>query len=127
MGASLHNNDGSRSVTMARSMLDRWTPDHTNATSPLRINAQSRATNTTRYLYKGDYLKLKSARLTYAAPKSFVNKFKANAASIYVQAENSFILCALKNYDPEMTTSGYRHVDRYPTAATYTLGLSVRF
>ena len=127
LGASYHNNDGSRGTVMDRTMLDRWTPDHTDAKNPLRINAQSRATNTTRYLYKGDYLKLKSARLSYSAPGKFTKLFKASAASVYVQAENAFILCALKNYDPEMTTSGYRHVDRYPTAATYTVGVSVRF
>lgn len=127
MGASLHNNDGSYSVVMDRSMLDRWTPDHKDAANPLRINGQSRATNTTRYLYKGDYLKLNSARLTWAVPNRFAKAMKAVSASAYLQAENAFILCALKNYDPEMTTSGYRQQDRYPTAATFTLGFSIRF
>ena len=127
MGSSLHNNDGSYGVVMDRSMLDRWTPDHRDALNPLRINGQARATNTTRYLYKGDYLKLKSARLSYSAPQKYVKAIKASYASVYLQAENALILCALKNYDPEMTTSGYRLPDRYPTAATYTIGLAIRF
>ena len=127
IGASYHRNDGSRTVVMSKEMLDRWTPDHTKASNPLRINAQSRATNTTRYLYKGDYLKLKTARLMYDTPKVFNKKLKITAASVYVQGENIGQLCALKNYDPELSHSGYRHVDRYPTAATYTLGVVVKF
>ena len=127
LGAIRQANDGSSNYTIARSQLDRWTPDHRNAANPLRIYGGSLDTRSDRYLTKGDYLKLKNVKLTWHVHKELYSKLKMSNAWVYVQAENPFVWCAFKHYDPEMSTAGYREADRYPSACTVTLGISVRF
>ena len=127
LGAIRQANDGSTNYTIARSQLDRWTPDHTTATSPLRIYGGNLDTRSDRYLTKGDYLKLKTVKLTWHVHKQIYTKLKMTNAWVYLQAENPFVICKFKHYDPEMSTAGYREADRYPSACTVTMGISVRF
>ena len=120
--------DGS-SVTnaIAKSQLDRWTPDHTDATAPWRLNGTSTNTIISRFLYKGDYLKVKSLKFRYRVHPHIYRKLGMDFAAITLQAENLCHFSALKDYDPETSVSGYRRSDRYPTSSTYTLGLYIRF
>ena len=127
LGAIRQANDGASNYSIARSQLDRWTPDHREATSPLRLYGGSLDTRSDRYLTKGDYIKLKNVKLTWHVHKEIYSKLKMSNAWVYVQAENPFVICKFKHYDPEMSTAGYREADRYPSACTVTLGVSVRF
>lgn len=127
MGASITANDGAVNYAIATSQLDRWTPDNPEASNPIRVNEQALFTRSTRYIVKGDYLKLKNVKLTYNLPAKAINKARMSRASIYVQAENPLIISALGDYDPEMAVSGYRFADLYPTATTVTVGLNLRF
>lgn len=127
LGAIRQANDGASVYTVASSQLDRWTPDHPVASNPLRIYSGGLDTRSDRYLTKGDYLKVKNVKLTWHVHKELYRKIGMSNAWIYLQAENPFVLCAFKNYDPEMSTAGYREADRYPSACTVTLGISARF
>lgn len=127
MGASIIANDGATHYAIATSQLDRWTPEHVDAANPIRMNESALYTRSTRYLVRGDYLKLKNVKLTYNFPSSLIRKAAMSRASIFIQAENPFVISALGDYDPEMTVSGYRFADLYPTATTVTLGINVRF
>lgn len=119
-------NDGASNNSVAKVQLDRWTPDHTIATSPLRINNSS-VSASTRFLYRGDYLKIKSVKFRYRVHPNFYRKLGMDFASIGVQVENPYVFCAVPDYDPETSVSGYRHSDRYPTSTTYTMSLYIRF
>ncbi len=128
MGQSITQNNGGNNVRAAeRPALDRWTPEHPYATFPIRINTVQGTVSSTRYLYNGDYLKMKNFRLTYNLPKSFLKKIGLRSASVFVQGENLFCWTALDHYDPEMSTTGYRYNDRYPTATTWTGGVRINF
>jgi hypothetical protein len=48
-------------------------------------------------------------------------------AVVYLQVENPVVFAHIKDYDPEMSLTGYRNIDRYPTAATFTGGILVNF
>ena len=127
MGGGIISTDGGSNNSISYTQLDRWTPDHTDATSPLRINNSTIFSRSTRYLVKGDYLKLKSAKVEYRFPSKMTQKAKISRLSIYVQAENPLIWSHFKDYDPEMSMTGYRYYDLYPTASTFTLGINISF
>lgn len=107
--------------------LDRWTPDHIYASSPIRRNGASSTGTSTRFLYKGDYLKLKNIRLQYMFPSSTFRRIGLNSVALYAQVENLFVLTALKGYDPDLQIDGYINSARYPSATTYTVGLNFNF
>lgn len=127
LGSSIISNDGCTNYAISRSQLDRWTPDNIFSDNPMRLNNAALTTRSTRYLVKGDYLKFKNVKLSYRVPSQTVQKLGLEALSVFVQAENPLVFGYLGDYDPEMSTSGYRFADLYPTASTYTLGLNIRF
>lgn len=105
--------------------LDRWTPDNIFASNPIRRNGASSYGTSTRFLHKGDYLKLKSIRLQYLFPSSTFRRIRSVA--LYAQIENLFVLTALKGYDPDLQIDGYINAARYPSATTYSWGLNFNF
>lgn len=85
-----------------------------------------------RFLYNGSYIRLKSASIGYNLPKTLVAKMHMNAARFYVAGYN---LITITNYpgDPEVNTQTISNIgggqDFYtiPQARTVTLGLNIRF
>ncbi len=129
-GRSASKNDGYRDYrSIERDQLDRWTPDNPTGKNPIRVNTSSTwdRYKSSRYLHKGDYLKMKNIKLQYSMPSSFTELLKLSSANVFVQAENLFVLSALKGFDPEISLSGFRYPHQYPTATTYTLGVKVNF
>ncbi len=123
-------NDGYRDYRgIERSQLDRWTPDNMNATNPIRVNSSGTWNRypSSRYLYKGDYLKLKNIKLQYTISSSITDKLKLRGASVFAQAENLWVTTELDGFDPEISLSGFRNPDQYPTATTYTFGVKLNF
>ena len=123
-------NDGYRDYRgIERSQLDRWTPDNPQGTNPIRVNAKGTwdRWRSSRYLYNGNYIKLKNVRLQYTIPRSLVNKVGISSISLFAQAENLWVATELEGYDPEISLSGFRSPDQYPTATTYTGGIKVNF
>lgn len=127
VSASITANDGAYLYAIAESQLDRWTPDNLNASAPLRVNDSDPVTRSTRYLVKGDYIKLKNVQLRYTLPQRAVDFLKLKSVTVFLQAENPLRLAYLKDYDPEMSLTGYRYTDAYPTAAIYTAGVTMNF
>ncbi len=125
--ATFTANDGYRYYGVSTSQLDSWSPDNLDGSTPLRVNNNPHSTRTTRYLVKGDYLKLKNVRLQYTLPEKWTKKINIERAAIFVQGENLIRFAYLKDYDPEMSLAGYRHSDVYPTAATITAGITLNF
>ena len=69
---------------------------------------QNRHGNTTLWLYKGDYIKLKNLSLVYTLPKNWVSKIAMQNARVYVSAENLLTITGFEGQDPESATGmGY--------------------
>ncbi|WP_313027176.1 SusC/RagA family TonB-linked outer membrane protein [Soonwooa sp.] len=89
-------------------VLNAWTPTNTGATRP-----QFRAGNTvtkyhsTRYLYKGDNIKLKSAELGYKLNKDQLKIDGINNVYMYVRGVNLLTFAFDKNlpFDPESNSN----------------------
>lgn len=125
--ASYTANDGNELGAVAISQLDRWTPLHTDASAPMRLVGYSSQSRTTRFLVKGDYLKLRNVSVGYTLPERWVKAIKLRNVRVFAQAENLWVLTEMKDYDPELSIDGYRNYDSYPFAITITGGLSVNF
>ena len=100
-----------------------------NFESPVVESLSNRLTASSRFLEKGDYLKLSNLTLTYGfgdLAKTFKN------ANIYVTGQNLFVLTKYTGFDPEVSTNksvngvpsaGIDYIG-YPTARVFTLGVS---
>lgn len=81
-------------------------------------------TNNTRFLEKGDYLRLKEVLIGYSLPSSLVSKVGLNRVRFYATGVNLWTLTEFKGYDPEVTGTGFGVV---PQARTYTFGAQIGF
>lgn len=80
----------------------------------------------TRFLFDNDYLRLKALTLGYNLPKSVVDKIKIANARIYLQADNIWTLQSHKGLDPEQDIAGITNNRSY-LMKTYSLGINVTF
>ncbi|KAA3624889.1 MAG: SusC/RagA family TonB-linked outer membrane protein [Bacteroidetes bacterium] len=117
-----------------RNQLNAWTPTNTNTDVPqARIFTGAVGVNgvfhSSRYLDKGDHLRLKNLNLGY----TFQNLGRNNSSlRIYTAVQNLFLLTRFRGLDPdgEMhgTESPIQGTVRYnlPSARTYTFGFTLK-
>ena len=112
---------------IAKSQLNAWTPENTNTDVPRRIrdNGQGGYYYSSRYLKKGDFLRLKNLTLSYNLPRTFSSKLSMSNARVYVAAANLLTFSGL-NIDPEIKSNGYYYYTM-PAMRTVTLGLDLTF
>jgi len=128
-----------------------WTEQNLNASFPrptwnLRdnsLNAQGVPTpqvmgaRTTRYLYKGDFLRLRTVQIAYNLPKAWVQKAKMQNVRVYVTGQNLLTLTRYPGLDPELVVLGGdqdRNLNQgvvgnlpLPQVRIFNAGLSVTF
>jgi hypothetical protein len=56
----------------------------------------------TRFLFKGDYLKLKNLTVGYTIPKFITNKFTIQSFRVYFSGENLLTITDFPGQDPEL-------------------------
>lgn len=112
---------------IAKDQLNAWTPTNTNTDVPKRVadNGQGGYYYSSRYLKKGDFLRLKNLTLSYNLPKNFVQKLAMSNARIYVAGANLLTFSGL-NIDPEIQASGYYYYVT-PALRTVTFGIDLSF
>ncbi len=93
------------SFNQLSNQLNSWkkTGDITNTPKIIYGGNNTSYATSTRYLYKGDYIRLRNAQLAYTLPKSVLSKAHLANASFYVRGTNLFTLIKDKNlpFDPE--------------------------
>ncbi len=57
-----------------------------------------------RYVSDGDYIKLRTAVLSYDLPRSVVSKLKLNGLRVYLQGQNLVTFTKFVGWDPEVST-----------------------
>ncbi|MCC6307172.1 MAG: TonB-dependent receptor [Chitinophagaceae bacterium] len=95
-----------------REQLDRWQKpgDKTNVPQ-LRLAYGNGIGASSRYVYDGDYLRLKNISLGYSLPKTLINRFKLSSLRVYVTAVNLLTFTKYPGWDPEVNTD-YRATNR---------------
>lgn len=120
-------NDGYKSFgqNIWASQMDTWSEDNRDASVPRRItsNNQGGYYYSSRYLKKGDYVRLKNLTLSYSLPQNAIKKMHLSNFRIFVAGANLLTFSGL-NIDPEIQASGYYYYTM-PAMRSVTLGVEI--
>jgi TonB-dependent starch-binding outer membrane protein SusC len=92
-------------------------------------------TPSTKYLEKGDFIRLGNLTLGYTLKGDVLERFKMKSARFYVNGANLFVITKYSGFDPEVDTNktlngipsaGVDYLS-YPRARTFSVGLNVTF
>jgi TonB-linked SusC/RagA family outer membrane protein len=128
---SPYYNDGQFEVfNKTQKALQRWTTPGQKTDVPKYIVGNANSTNSnqasTRFLYSGDYVRLRNITLTYTLPRSLLNSLKVNNISVFARGTNLWTYAFDKNlpFDPEQGKNGAFN-DTSPQLKTYVFGINV--
>lgn len=92
---------------------------------------------TTRFLEKGDFWRLRNVTASYTLPKATCDKLKISGARFFVQGQNLFVQTKVQSWDPEFSnvTSGGAGASgnggiagsAYPMQRSVNVGINVTF
>jgi iron complex outermembrane receptor protein len=89
----------------------------------------------TKYLEKGDFLRMGNLTLGYTFRGAAMERFKINSARFFVSANNLFVITSYSGFDPEVDTNkalngvpsaGMDYLS-YPRDKSFAVGLNVTF
>lgn len=110
---------------------DAWTPTNTNTNVPRLTAGGNNYFISDFWVQKGDYLRLRTATLTYTLPKSAASRVKAEQVNVYLRATNMLTWTAYTGFSPEIAGSDIfsNSIDRgvYPVSRVISLGANVTF
>lgn len=108
-------------------MLERWQGAHNtgNGKVPLLTTRELFTnSNSTRYLFKGDYLRIRNITIGYTMPATIVSKAKLQSLRVYGSIQNPFTFFkGPKGLDPEQGISG---ISNYRSAAYKTISAGIQ-
>lgn len=117
----------------SKTVLNSWHGENTSNSMP-RLTLGSTQNNlcSTRYIEKGDYLRMKNLQIGYTLPENIAKKLKARSLRAYLSAQNLFTITGYTGFSPEVGTSrsdvrssfGLDEVT-YPQARTFTIGVNL--
>ena len=81
---------------------------------------------TTRFVEKGNYLRLRNITLSYTLPQSLMDKVKIKSLRFFAQGQNLYVWHNFLGYDPEVVTQILGGA-QYPQLKTVTFGLNLGF
>lgn len=136
-GSAIQPFNGNGGLSNAYSIIsDRWTPENPsqNVFYPRLAFGQDQnfnnVQNSSWWIKKVDFIRLKSAQLSYNLPQSLSKKLHVGNTAIYLIGANLFTLSNFKLWDPELNTNNSNNTadgSKYPINATLSLGLNVKF
>lgn len=116
-------------VNQVRQSLDRWQKPGDIAANPRRMLNNSDGGNrpSTRYLFKGDQLRLQNVMLSYNFPRSVTSRLHVNMLRIFLQGHNLAVWTKYPGQDPDNANVGGSTVRAYPNTRSYSFGLNLNF
>ncbi|ANQ52831.2 TonB-dependent receptor [Flammeovirga sp. MY04] len=133
LGGKIYNYDYAKNMhdganpgyNLADEAKNSWTPDNKYTDIPRYIvnNEDNGHLASTRFLEKGNYLRLKNVNLGYNLPQSACQKIHISSLRVYFSGENLWTLSNYKGFDPEQALSGSTN-DNIPGVATYSVGFN---
>jgi TonB-linked SusC/RagA family outer membrane protein len=117
----------------SRNALNAWTTPGQVTDFP-RIDEATQG-QTTRFLEKGDFLRLRNVMLSYSLPKTITEKLRIQGARFFVQGQNLYTWHKFQGWDPEVSTIVNADANsnaavsgaQYPTLRTVNFGLNLNF
>jgi TonB-linked SusC/RagA family outer membrane protein len=81
----------------------------------------------TRFLKRGDYMRIKDVTLSYTLPQNVLRKIKMNGIKVYVSALNPYTFHDLNALDPEVGYLGYTMGATHSMVKSFIGGIEVSF
>ena len=109
--------------------LDYWKEpgDITDTPKPIMNNAtNSSQYNSTRWMYDGDYLRIKNVTLSYTLPKKWVNTLLMSNLRVYASGVNLYTFHDVPFWDPERGSDGLAF-GMYPQTKKLIFGVDITF
>ena len=110
-------------------VMDYWRNpgDLTKTPKPIAYNTtNSNGYYNPRWMYNGDYLRVKNITLSYTLPSSITQKIKIAQLRIYGSAVNAYTFHSVDYWDPERGVEG-GGFGIYPMTKSFVVGLDVTF
>lgn len=114
---------------------NRWENPGDIATHPVLNRGGTNGANNTssRYIEKGDYIRLRNVTLSYSLPTSWLSKLNIGSANLSLSADNMFTFTDFSGMDPDVglnveafSLPGLSYL-KYPISKQVSLGLRVQF
>lgn len=112
-------------------LMDRWQEPGDQTNVPIQLFdgiGQNASRSSTRFLFDGDYVRLKDIVLGYNLPKAWISRVKFDGLSIFVRGTNLFTRVKDKGlkYDPEINIYGLASMTN-PPIKSLSFGLNLNF
>ena len=124
------NADGNQmTMNQTNSALDYWTKPGDTATNPKPVagnSSNSYNITSTRWLQRGDYLRIKDVTLSYTLPENLTKKINISNVKFYVSALNPYTFHDVNFYDPERGEEGMGF-GIYPHTKSIVGGVEISF
>lgn len=99
---------------------DRWQKPGDVTDIPILLSTQNNFNQTsTRWLFKNDYIRLKSLTLGYNMPAKLINQLRVHDLRLYIQADNFLTWQSHKGIDPEQSFSGIAYTQYVPKTVSF--------
>jgi TonB-linked SusC/RagA family outer membrane protein len=113
-------------------LKDAWTaPGQQTDVPKLYWGDNQWSQTSTRWLEKGDFLRIRNLQIGYSIPKAVTDRFKLSRLRVYAQGQNLFTFTGYKGIDPEANSNGNTNIglgvdnNRPYLARTITFGLNL--
>lgn len=112
-------------ATALKKHMDRWTPEHHNASYPrVTLGTQTNYVTSSFWVKDASYVRLKNLTIGYNVPKDWLSKLGVASAKLFLSGENLFTITGLDDIDPE---EGNERGWSYGNVKKFSLGLRVSF
>jgi TonB-linked SusC/RagA family outer membrane protein len=112
-------------------VYDYWRGEGTSNTEPRPTAGGTNFLLSDRFIYKGDFFRLRSVLFSYSVPKNVLEKIYLSNGEIYLRANNVFTLSEFPGYSPEVAggSAVFSNIDVsvYPVASSYSIGVNLTF
>ena len=111
----------------------RWRKEGDVTTIPRAMYGNNSNYNTLisdRFVEDGSYLRMGYAQLNYNIRRKYAQALGVNRISLYVSANNPFVITKYSGVDPDISSGGYSPAidgNQTPRSRSYTLGITVEF
>lgn len=113
----------------ANTILDYWKEPGDITRNPIPLAGNTTSSNgyvSSRWMFAGDYLRIKNITLSYTIPSNVVSRLNLANLRVYGSAVNAFTFHDVDFWDPERGVDG-QGFGIYPMAKSFVVGLDLTF
>jgi len=112
-------------------LMKRWQEPGDKTDYPIMVydaTGYNASRTSTRFLYDGDYIRMKDLVLGYSIPGSLLSKIRVDGLTVYVRGNNlwTWVKDDRLKYDPEVRADGFTRLTT-PPVKSIVFGLNINF